>query len=77
MLWKGKKYHYRCYGLLMSDNSAYLYDTAYILTAGEEYSASDDKINRHVTNLSINKRYAGHPGQVPVNLKQTNPTVSH
>ena len=71
-LWNGKKFHYRCYSMVMADLSVYLYSNAFILTAGLDYNVCQDgptpDVNRHITNLSVNKRFAGHPGQIPVNL---------
>ena len=54
LLWNGKKFHFRCYSMLLADLTALLYQRAFILTAGREYSLEDD-LHRHITNLSINK----------------------
>ncbi len=67
-LWNNKKFHFRCYGLLRSDNSAYLYKIAYVLTAGLDYSCEDENSSRHISNLSVNKRFVNHPGQIPCDL---------
>ncbi|CAM9903066.1 unnamed protein product [Ectocarpus sp. 6 AP-2014] len=38
MLWQGRKFHFRAYALLRADMSAWLYRTAYILSASRPYS---------------------------------------
>lgn len=38
MLWHGRKFHFRVYALLRADMSAWLYRTAYILSASRPYS---------------------------------------
>lgn len=38
MLWRGRKFHFRVYALLRADMSAWLYRTAYILSASRPYS---------------------------------------
>jgi hypothetical protein len=55
--------------------SAYVYQKAYILTAGEDYDPTAQSLNVHITNLSINKHYDNHPGQVPINLASEAPQV--
>jgi len=37
LLWKGKKFHFRAYTLLRADGGAYLYENAFILSAGLNY----------------------------------------
>lgn len=37
MLWRGRKFHFRAYALLRADMSAWLYRTAYILSASRPY----------------------------------------
>lgn len=80
MLWKGKKFHFRCYSVIRADMTALLYQMAYILTAGLKYSRNDDSVDamdsrRVITNLSVNKAIEGHPGQVPCNVKTEYPQV--
>lgn len=79
MLWKGKKFHFRCYSVIRADMTALLYQMAYILTAGFDYT-KDDSVDtmdsrRLITNLSVNKAIEGHPGQVPCNVKTEYPQV--
>lgn len=38
MLWRERKFHFRVYALLRADMSAWLYRTAYILSASRPYS---------------------------------------
>lgn len=77
-LWNGKKFHFRCYSLLMGDMTAYVYDRAFILTAGSDFDMSPSAdITKHVTNLSVNKKVPGHPGQVPSKLEEEYPWVSN
>lgn len=38
LLWHGRKFHFRVYALLRADMSAWLYRTAYILSASRPYS---------------------------------------
>ncbi len=78
MLWKGKKFHFRCYSVLRADMTALLYQMAYILTAGYDYANNESMdtmmdSRRLITNLSVNKAIEGHPGQMPCNLKQEYP----
>ena len=78
MLWKGKKFHFRCYSVLKADMTALLYQMAYILTAGFDYlneSVGTMDSRRLITNLSVNKAIEGHPGQVPCNVKHEYPLV--
>jgi hypothetical protein len=74
-LWNGRKFHYRVYAVIRADMSALLYQKAFILTAGMPYDCEDEDVNKHITNLSVNKRFAGHPGQIPVNLYVDRPQV--
>lgn len=60
----------------------YLYSEVFILTAALDYIPDDTKsdidiinINRLITNLSVNKKFEGHPGQVPYNLAKNDPRV--
>jgi len=76
LLWRNKKFHFRCYSLLMSDMSAFLYNHAFILTAGVDYDEDTVvDIRKHVTNLSVNKHIPGHPGQVPCSLHEEYPYI--
>jgi hypothetical protein len=74
-LYKGKKFHFRMYALILGDLSGYVYQKAFILTAGLDYDCDNEDINKHITNLSVNKYITGHPGQVPVNVKEEYPKV--
>lgn len=83
-LWQGKKYHYRCYSLLQANMSVYLYSKVFILTAGLDYIPSDStdtspsvvpETSRHITNLSVNKRFKGHPGQIPYDIYENDRQV--
>lgn len=77
MLWRGRKFHFRCYAALSANLSAWLYRTAYILCASRPYSLAvapgkangtgwDGLVDElvHVSNLAVNKHTDGHPGQV-------------
>jgi hypothetical protein len=90
MLYKGKKFHFRCYSLLRADMSALFYHMAYILTAGYNYNKSTDAssfspgdnesdmdIRKLITNLSVNKHIEGYPGQVPCNIATVYPQIYH
>lgn len=48
---------------------------AFILTAGYDYHTDDTESRRHITNLSVNKRLPGHPGQIPCHLPTEYPEV--
>ena len=74
LLWKGKKFHFRAYSVLRADMSALLFSKAFILTAGQLYDANASAdATKHITNLSINKRFVGHPGQVVCDLPSEYP----
>jgi Tubulin-tyrosine ligase family len=75
MLWKGHKFHFRMYAMLQGNMRSFLYEKAFLLTAGLKYDCSSDDVNKHITNLSVNKKLPGHPGQIPVNIKETYPAV--
>ncbi|CAM9655530.1 unnamed protein product, partial [Ectocarpus fasciculatus] len=68
LLWKGKKFHLRCYSMIMADLTALVYEKCYILTAGKDYQTDTADISSHITNLSVNKHIPGYPGQVPCDL---------
>lgn len=69
-----KKFHFRCYSLLRANMSGWLHEEAFILTAGLDFDKSDDAdIRKHITNLSVNKRFANHPGQVPFKICEEYP----
>jgi hypothetical protein len=67
----------------MGSMMTFLYSEAFVLTAGLDYisdsTANTDigsiNVNRHITNLSVNKRCHGHPGQIPYNIAKENPKV--
>lgn len=75
MLFRGKKFHFRCYSVMTAEGAALVYRKAFILSAGLDFDYADDDVRKHVTNLSVNKRFAGHPGQVPCNLENEYPEV--
>lgn len=75
LLFRGKKFHFRCYTVMMADGTAMVYRKAFILSAGLDFDYNDDDVRKHVTNLSVNKKFAGHPGQVPCNLLEEYPQV--
>ena len=56
--------------------SALLYEKAFILTAGESYDTSNTNVHSHITNLSVNKKFLNHPGQVPCDLTVEYPQVT-
>lgn len=43
--------------------------------SGGAYSVAGVDLRQHVSNLSVNKHIAGHPGQVPVDLQERYPQV--
>ena len=63
------------YAILKADMSTYLYCKAFILTAGLKYDSRSDDIQKQITNLSLNKRIQGHPGQIPINMREAYPKV--
>ena len=69
MLWRGRKFHLRCYTLLKGNMQTYVYRKAFILSASDSYdtNSSHDSL-KHITNLSVNKGSPSHPGQVPTDL---------
>lgn len=75
LLWDGFKFHFRMYAILKADMSTYLYAKAFILTAGLKYDCNSDDIQKQITNLSLNKKIPGHPGQIPINVQEAYPKV--
>ncbi len=75
LLYKSKKFHFRCYSVLRADMSALLYRKAFILAAGLPFDYADDDQRKHVTNLSVNKHFEGHEGQIPCDLLEEFPEV--
>jgi hypothetical protein len=73
----GKKFHFRCYTTMFADSSAYVYEQAFILTSGLDYSYESEDALAHITNLSVNKRLPNHPGQITVNLSENYPQVTN
>lgn len=81
------KFHFRCYGLLTASpdplGCCYLHRQAFVLTSSLDYQHTEEGVSsyeeylstlrRHVTNLSINKKYAAHPGQLPCLLPAAYP----
>ena len=60
---------------MTATGAAHVYQKAFILSAGLDFAYEDDDVRRHVTNLSVNKRFEGHPGQVPCLLPEQYPQV--
>lgn len=80
LLYKNKKFHFRCYSMCMSDMSAYFYDQGFILTAGYDYCDTDESVKEdktHISNMSVNKHIPGYPGQISCNLAAEYPEVYH
>lgn len=88
LLLQGRKFHFRCYALLKGDLAAYLHEYCFLLTSSLDYDMTsscatspasfDDyasQLRRHVTNLSINKKYPHHPGQIPCLLSREYPML--
>ena len=75
MLWKGFKFHFRMYAFLQANMRTFLYEEAFVLTAGKKYDRTSDDVQKQITNLSINKKLPGHPGQIPINVKNIYPKV--
>jgi hypothetical protein len=67
-LFEGRKFHLRCYAVLMGDFRAFLYSNAFVLCASQPYNPDSDETFTQLTNLSLNKQWAHHPGQLPVHL---------
>lgn len=61
---------------MKDDFSAYVYSKAFILTAGLDFDHADTDMRKHVTNLSVNKKFVNHPGQIPCALDKEYPHVS-
>lgn len=77
LLFRGtKKFHFRCYSVLFATlRDSLLYQNCFILTAGLDFDTQTTDLRKHVTNLSINKRFPNHPGQVPCHLPSEYPSV--
>lgn len=60
---------------MTANGTAHVYQKAFILSAGLDFDYADADVRKHVTNLSVNKRFVGHPGQVPCLLPQEYPEV--
>ncbi|CAM9385865.1 unnamed protein product [Sphacelaria rigidula] len=83
LLWRGRKFHFRCYATLSADLSSWLYRRAYILCASRPYTLgrgakaetglADDLV--HISNLAVNKHTKGHPGQVPCDIPSEFPSL--
>jgi hypothetical protein len=61
--------------MLRGDMSGLVYKKAFILTSGMDYDEVDDDVRKHITNLSVNKHFANHPGQIPCFLSIEYPEV--
>jgi hypothetical protein len=64
--------------VVFGDLSGLLFEKSFILSASQDYGGAtsaqvDD--TQHLTNLSINKKYPGHPGQVPCWMTRECPLV--
>jgi len=75
LLREGKKFHFRCYSLLLGDMTAWVYPQAFILTAGSDFDMTNADSTKHITNLSVNKQFKNHPGQIPCYLPTEYPAV--
>jgi hypothetical protein len=76
MLYQGKyKFHFRCYSLLNGKFQSFVYKKSFILTSGLEYSDDIHDQRRHITNLSVNKHFSHHPGQVPCDISVEYPEL--
>lgn len=77
LLIQGKKFHYRCYAMILGDMSGHVYQHGYVLRAGLAYDCQRDgtelDLCKHISNLSVNKHIPGHPGQVPCHLATEQP----
>ena len=68
LLFRKKKFHFRCYSTMHANGMAMVYDMGFVLCCGVPYDASSSDPTSHITNLSINKKIKGHPGQIPTLL---------
>mmetsp|Transcript_30998 Transcript_30998/g.40931 ORF Transcript_30998/g.40931 Transcript_30998/m.40931 type:complete len:430 (+) Transcript_30998:74-1363(+) len=76
LLYKGRKFHFRCYTLLSSNMQPYFYEMAYILAATEQYRLQDPSNELiHISNMAVNKHMEGYPGQIPCHLPKEYPEV--
>ena len=66
-------------GFILTAGKPYVYTKSSITATSdcgyESDSDGDIDMNVHITNLSVNKRIDGHPGQVPVNIRNEYPEV--
>ena len=60
--------------MFMADFTAFVYQEAFALTASSDFNYDDD-VTKHITNLSVNKKYPNHPGQIPVNVMIDFPSI--
>ena len=77
LLWRAaKKFHFRCYSVLFAAlRDSLVYQNCFLLTAGLDFDIQSTDIRKHVTNLSINKRFPNHPGQITCHLPSEYPSV--
>ena len=62
---------------MRADFTSFVYRKAFILSAGLDFSFDTADLKSHVTNLSVNKHFPNHPGQVPCELDKEFPHVSN
>jgi len=76
LLFKGRKFHFRCYAILTGNLQPYLYEMAYILAASQQYSLKDpDDELIHISNMAVNKHTKDYPGQIPCCLPKEYPDI--
>ena len=76
LLYKNKyKFHFRGYTMLTATFQTYIYQKAFVLTSGLDFSYDISDQRRHITNLSVNKHFSHHPGQVSCNVANEYPQV--
>jgi hypothetical protein len=54
---------------------SFVYKKAFILTSGLEFSSDINDQRRHITNLSVNKHFSHHPGQITCDLSIEYPEI--
>ena len=62
LLWHRKKFHFRVYAGMQADMTAYVYQMAFILSAGLDHHDEDsfqEDLSKHISNLSVNKHIQG------------------